>query len=110
MSAHLQVQLHDGFVAATRLVARLHALGVAVEELHLSRDQVCVHLRNEGDLRRVRSALDRASDSAVLPEVGEQARSCGHGSASRGSVPTTYHVWSTSRNGSSAVTRPRVVA
>jgi len=65
MDNHLQVGLHDGFVTVSRLVARLHALGVGVDELHVSNDRMCIHLSTARDAHRVRTALARCADASV---------------------------------------------
>lgn len=92
MSTHLQVRLHDGFVTAARLVARLHALGATVDEVHTSRDLMCVHLASPVDERRVRTVLDRSPDAVVKREVGTQGAPCRPASPRSATGRTTYVV------------------
>ena len=75
MVTHLEFRLYDGFASTTRLVTRLHALGVEVAELHASAERMCVDLTDERDVRRVRTVLNRLADVEVVPH-------------------TTYIVWS----------------
>lgn len=69
MVTHLEFRLYDGFASATRLVTRMHALGVEVGEMHVSVERMCVHLTDERDVRRVRTALSRHADVEVVPHT-----------------------------------------
>lgn len=83
MDTHLEFRLHGGFATTTRLVARLHALGVEVAELHVNAEHLCIDLADERDARRVRTALNRIADATLSPIArGHEA------------PPTTYVVWS----------------
>jgi len=93
MATHLQVRLHDGFVTVARLVARLHALGARIDELHTSHDLMCVHLASAGDERRVRTVLDRCPDAVVNEEIGTEGSPCRTNSPSTAPGHTTYVVW-----------------
>jgi hypothetical protein len=112
MATHLQVRLHDGFVTASRLVARLHALGVAVDELHTSAGLMCVHLASPADERRVRTVLDRSPDAVVNGEVGTQGAPCRARSQRSATCHTTYVVWHESATDYQARRRqrPKVLA
>jgi hypothetical protein len=94
MDTHLEFRLHGGFATTTRLVARLHALGVEVAELHASAGHMCVHLTDDRDARRVRTVLNRNADATVQPIESDREAPCGR-LAQTGDVPaTTYVVWS----------------
>jgi hypothetical protein len=112
MATHLQVRLHDGFRTVARLVARLHALGVAIDELHTSRDLMCVHLASPADERRVRTVLDRSPDAVVNGEVGIEGAPCRPNSRRTAIGHTTYVVWHESETDYQARRRqrPKVLA
>lgn len=89
MTTRVQVRLHDGFATVTRLVARLHAVGVAINEMHACDNKMCVHLATAADERRVRTVLERCADAAVVDYPGP----CYPLSGSESDVRTTYVVW-----------------
>lgn len=94
MSSHINARLHDGFVTASRLVARLHALGVDVDELHVSSDRMCIHLSRHDDAPRVHRALARCADASVDEAVPATDARCQLGASRAVPDRTTYVVWS----------------
>jgi hypothetical protein len=88
MVTHLEFSLHGGFATTTRLVARLHALGVDVDELHATAERMCVHLAHDRDARHVRAVLNRNADASLQPIASGHEARCGR------PPRTTYVVWS----------------
>lgn len=95
MDNDLHFQLHDGFVTAARLVARLHALGIAVDELRMTPGRMSIRVAGSADARRVRAVLARCVDASL--EVPEP-------------VHTTYVVSSEPLDESAGRRRPRISA
>lgn len=92
MSAHLQFQVHDGFAAWARVIARLHALAVAVDEVHGSGDRICLHLADHTQAPRVRMVLDRCADTNWLALQTDAP--CRRRPAPVDPARTGYVVWS----------------
>jgi len=66
MTGHLMLRVGDNFASVTRVVGRLHALNVEIDELHLRGTDVCLHLGNPKQERRVRTVVDRLADAEVI--------------------------------------------
>jgi pyruvate/oxaloacetate carboxyltransferase len=106
MVSHVHLRLHDGFTTVTRVVARLHALGAGVDEMHTRADAMCVHVSTDADARRVGAVLDRLPDTEVVTDVPSPT-----GCLSSAKVPppmrTRYVVWSEPSSRGSCAPSPR---
>ena len=91
MTSRVQVRLHDGFATTCRVVAKLHGLGVAIDELHTSEETLCLHLHSPADEQRVTTVLSRCADAEVVE--GQDTVSCGRVPASTAPARTHYVVW-----------------
>ena len=78
MDPHLQFRLHDPVAGVSRAVMRLHSLDVAVREIHVRGDRLCIRLAEDSDVRRVHTVLARCVD------VSADATAC----ACRPAAPT----------------------
>jgi len=89
MTCDLQLQLHDNRNALPRVLARLHGVGVELDQLHVLGERACLHLSDARLLRRTQTVLERLADVTV------DAGRC-LGVKPRPQIPlarTTYVVW-----------------
>jgi len=89
MSHHISLQLH-GEDSSARVCARLHALRADIDELHVARGRMCLHVGSRTAPSRLRNVLHRLADVTVSTGPGYCLLT--QPPVPR-DMPTTYVVW-----------------